>query len=201
MFAQDTLAANTGNGDVSKADLQSFVSECREEANTDDIYMMVIELGVEFEHAVETYHSARCLTACELRSGRRWGGACHSGRSTYTTTWHKEDAYAIIPDPWKQSECFFTDLTDGRRFKADGTEETSNMFFEPIVEYDTLGREADEREIKALADDKVFRLCPRDKASSTMECVWLRKWKGDVVSGGLVVQGCLNQQQKIVSWY
>ena len=62
------------------------------------------------------------------------------------------------------------DLKDGRCFKAEGSEETSGMLSpEDIVKHDKLVRETDEREIKAFVDDKVFKLCPWQKASNTMD--------------------------------
>ena len=70
-------------------------------------------------------------------------------------TWTKEQAFWIVPGPWREPVCFYVDLRKGSCYRVDDTSDF--LTIDDFFKHEDQIREADKKEIAAFVRTGIFK--------------------------------------------
>ena len=121
-----------------------------------------------------------------------------------TSPWKAEEAFWVLPGPWREEVCFYVDVRKGYCYRVDDTSDF--LTADDMVTHEALVRQADKKEIAAFVRTGIFlptRLT--SAAKRPCECIWVRRWKWStdpstqkrsiIVESRLCVRGYLDPQK------
>jgi hypothetical protein len=110
--------------------------------------------------------------------------------------WTSSESMLVVPCPFELSSCFYYDFINDHCFSV-----TQEDFLteDDVINYFPYVEEADRKEVSSFVNFEVFKLDLAERATNTVDAVWVRKWisrNPPVVKSRCCGRGFLDSQKK-----